>query len=439
MKAPHRFLEVANRHTEMGPLLRDFVSLIQDLSGCEAVGMRVLDDEGNIPYEDTVGFPEAFRRLEGRLSILRHECMCINVIKGHADPGLPFYTPAGSFYMNGTSRLMRDFSEAELGKTRNVCNEFGYESVALIPIRLGDRILGLIHVADHREDAVPLELVEGLERIAMLLGTALQRVQSEHALRKAHDELELRVEERTAELAKANEKLHLEIKDRERVEEELRLLSTRLLTAQEDERRRVSRDLHDTIGQSLSAVKFTIENVLQEIREEGSSDKGLQSLESTVRMVQEAVEEVRRLQKNLRPPTLDDLGLLATISWFCREFEGVYSDICIEKNISLEEGDVPDRLKIVIYRVMQEALNNIAKHSGTKTVHLSLRKADGRIEMEIQDRGIGFDPDEVLSRDESGRGLGLFSMKERVELSDGHFSVNAAKGAGTTILASWPL
>jgi len=293
LKAPHRFLEVANRHTEMGPLLRDFVSLIHELSGCEAVGMRVLDEEGNIPYEETVGFPKAFRRLEGRLSILRHECMCINVVKGDTDSGMPFYTPAGSFYMNGTSRLMREFSEAELGKTRNVCNEFGYESVALVPIRLGERILGLIHVADRREDAVPLRLVEGLERIAMLLGTALQRVQTENALRKAHDELELRVEQRTAELAMANEKLQNEIKDRERVEkelrrsdQELRQLSAKLLTAQEDERRRISRDLHDTIGQSLSAVKFTIENVLQGIREEGSSRQEVQALESTVREVQ---------------------------------------------------------------------------------------------------------------------------------------------------------
>ncbi len=317
-----------------------------------------------------------------------------------------------------------------------MCNEFGYESVALVPIRLGDRILGLIHVADHRVDAVPLELVESLERIAMQLGTALQRVQSENALRTAHDELELRVEQRTAELARANEKLQLEIEERERAEEELRssekelrLLSSQLLTAQEDERRRISRELHDTIGQSLSAVKFTVENVLQEIGEEGSG-KGIQTLESAIRMVQGAVEEVRRIQKNLRPPTLDDLGLLATISWFCREFEGVYSDIRIEREVDLEEENVPDPLKIVIYRVMQEALNNVAKHSRTKAVRLALRKNGGRIEIEIRDNGVGFDPKEVFSRNESERGLGLFSMKERTELSDGRFSVEAARDAG---------
>jgi signal transduction histidine kinase len=444
LQASHRLLEAANRHSEMEPLLRDFVSQVQELSGCEAVGMRVLDEHGNIPYEHAVGFPEGFHRTESRLSIHGDECMCIYVIKGKADSRLPFYTPGGSFYMNGTTRLLTEFSQAERGNVRNVCNEFGYESVALVPIRVGDRILGLIHVADRRADAVPVELVERLERIALQLGTALQRVLSEAALRKAYENLELRVEERTAELARANEKLQLEIQERERAEEELRrsgeelrLLSSRLLTAQEDERRRISRDLHDTIGQSLSAAKFKVENVLQDMRETGSS-KGGGSLESAVRMVQGAVEEVRRIQRHLRPPTLDDLGLLATISWFCREFEEVYTGIRIRREIDLEEKDVPDPLKIVLYRVMQEALNNCAKHSRARAVRLALRKADGRVEMVIQDDGVGFDPPEAFARKDPERGFGLLSMKERVGLSEGRFSVESAKGAGTTIRASWP-
>jgi signal transduction histidine kinase len=445
LQASHRFLEAANRHTEMAPLLEEFVSQVKELSGCEAVGMRILDEEGNIPYEDAVGFPRRFHEIEGRLSIKRDACMCINVIKGTADPTLSIYTEGGSFYMNGTTRLMKTLTEAQIGKTRNVCNEFGYESVALTPIRVGERILGLIHVADRREHAVPLELVEMLERIAMQLGTALQRVQSDNALRTAHDELELRVRQRTAELARTNEKLQLEIEDREKAEEglrnsekELRLLSVQLLTAQEDERRRISRELHDSIGQALSAVKFTVENVLQEMKEQGGGT-GVQSLETTVRMVQGAVEEVRRIQRNLRPPTLDDLGLLATISWFCREYEGVYADIRIEREIDLEEADVPDPLKIVIYRVMQEALNNVAKHSRTKAVRLALRRADGRVEMEIEDHGVGFDPDELFSGKDTDRGFGLFSMKERTELSDGGFSIESERDRGTTILASWPL
>jgi len=222
LQASHRFLKIANSHTEMIPLLNEFVSEIKKLTGCDAVGMRMLDVDGNIPYEAYEGFSQSFYELESPLSIKSDQCMCINVIKGMADPKLSFYTEGGSFYMNCTSRFLVTISEKEKGRTRNVCNQVGYESVALVPIRLGDRILGLIHVADHQENMVPLELVRVLEWAAMQLGTAIQRVQAEEELRKAHDELEQRVVERTAELMRANEQLQRQIEERQRAEEALR-------------------------------------------------------------------------------------------------------------------------------------------------------------------------------------------------------------------------
>jgi PAS domain S-box-containing protein len=113
--------------------------------------------------------------------------MCINVIKGEVDPKLQFYTKGGSFYINGTTRFLATVPEEERGRTRNMCNRAGYESVALIPIRLGTRVLGLIHVADHQENMVPLEMVEMLEKVGIELGTAIQRVQAEEALREERD------------------------------------------------------------------------------------------------------------------------------------------------------------------------------------------------------------------------------------------------------------
>jgi PAS domain S-box-containing protein len=222
LQASHRFLEIANSHTEMIPLLNEFVSEIEKLTRCDAVGMRMLDVDGNIPYEAYEGFSQSFYESESPLSIKSDQCMCINVIKGTADPKLSFYTEGGSFYMNGTSRFLATISEEEKGRTRNVCNQVGYESVALVPIRLGDRILGLIHVADHQENMVSLELVKVLEWAAMQLGTAIQRVQAEQELRKAHDELEQRVVERTAELVRANEQLQRQIEERKRAEAALR-------------------------------------------------------------------------------------------------------------------------------------------------------------------------------------------------------------------------
>jgi signal transduction histidine kinase len=115
--------------------------------------------------------------------------MCIQVIKGEADPKLPYFSEGGSFYMNATTRFLATVSEEEKGPTRNVCNEFGYESVALVPLKLGEKILGLIHVADPSEGMVPLRKVVALEEAALQLATALQRIEAENRLREAHEEL----------------------------------------------------------------------------------------------------------------------------------------------------------------------------------------------------------------------------------------------------------
>jgi PAS domain S-box-containing protein len=187
LRVSHRFLEIVNRHTGMDPLLNEFVVEVQKITQCAAVGIRILDEEGNIPYQAYKGFSQRFYESESPLSIKSDQCMCINVVKGVTDPKVPFYTEGGSFYMNGTTRFLATVSEEEKGQTRNVCNQVGYESVALVPIRLGDRILGLIHVADPQENMVRLDKVEILERAATQLGTAIQRLKTEEALRESEE------------------------------------------------------------------------------------------------------------------------------------------------------------------------------------------------------------------------------------------------------------
>ena len=140
---------------------------------------------GGIPYQAYCGFSQQFYELESPLSIKTDQCRCINVIKGTCDPKLPFYTPGGSFYINDTTRFLDTVGEQDKGSTRNVCNQEGYESVALIPFRRGDQILGLIHVADRMENQVPLEKVEILEKAAYQLGAAYVRLQTEEALRES--------------------------------------------------------------------------------------------------------------------------------------------------------------------------------------------------------------------------------------------------------------
>jgi len=222
------------------------------------------------------------------------------------------------------------------------------------------------------------------------------------------------------------------------VESEFRLhqLSSQLITVQENERQRISREIHDGIGQSLSAIKFRIEGILQQKGKKSEKEKSLKDL---VPLIRGCIDESRRVQMDLRPSMIDDLGILPTINWFCREFQQIYASIHIEKHLPLQEQDVPDPLKIVLFRMLQEAMNNIAKHSKADRVEVHLKKADGFIEMMIQDNGAGFDPHAVFSRSSPDRGMGLASMRERAELSGGTFTIDAVQGKGTTICAIWPL
>ena len=213
-------------------------------------------------------------------------------------------------------------------------------------------------------------------------------------------------------------------------EERLRDLSSRLLTAHEEERKRIAHEIHDSLGSSLGVIKFKAEKLLGRI---GKSD----DVDDLIRTIQGTAEEVRRIQSALHPPLLDDVGILATINWFTREFQKA-SGIRIEKRLDIEEKDIPVSTRIVIYRIAQEALNNAAKHSQADLIEFRLRKAD-RIELLIRDNGKGFDLNRKVSEDGSRKGIGLSSMRERAELSGGSFTVESSIGKGTAILASWPI
>jgi PAS domain S-box-containing protein len=235
--------------------------------------------------------------------------------------------------------------------------------------------------------------------------------------------LEQQVEERTLELARTNETL--------------RYLSSRLLSAQEDERKRVAGEIHDTLGACLSGIRFKVEKAMQDV---GKNPNAVpESLDTIIPLIQEGVEECRRIQMDLRPAMLDDLGLLPTLSWFCRRFQTIYTGIKVELENPLEEHEIPDSLKVVAFRVTQEAMNNIAKHSKGDLVRLSLRKIEGRMELVVEDNGHGFDLEKVLGSEKTRRGLGLTSMRERTELSGGSFSIQSSNRKGTIIRASWPL
>ena len=224
-----------------------------------------------------------------------------------------------------------------------------------------------------------------------------------------------------------------------RSERALRVLSARLLTAQEQERKRIAAELHDGLGQSLSAIKFNLESSLGSLPPDAAG-RGSEIIKKTITRVRDAVDEIRRISMDLRPLILDDLGILATIDWFSREFQRIYPHVKIAKRVTVAEEHVPGVLKIVIYRVMQEALNNVAKHAGASRVSLELMHNGTDLEFRIIDNGCGFDPRTCTGANEGrNKGIGLQSMRERAELTGGVLEIESSVGEGTRIEVLWPI
>ena len=217
---------------------------------------------------------------------------------------------------------------------------------------------------------------------------------------------------------------------------QLRFLSNQLLVVEEKERKRIAQELHDEIGQSLTGIKFAVDNATNLIAG-GKTAESMQALERVVTLIRNAIEEARRIGVSLHPAIIDQLGIIATISWYCREYRKIYSGIRLEQHITTKEAEIPEQLKIIIYRILQETLTNVAKHSNAEQVQVALTCRDGRLILVVQDNGPGFNPSAPPPATGENLGFGLLSLRERVEVSGGEFKLQAAKGRGTKITAIW--
>lgn len=220
-------------------------------------------------------------------------------------------------------------------------------------------------------------------------------------------------------------------------ESRLRHLSSKLILAQEEERRQLAVELHDGIGQSLTAAKYSVDNILMNLDNPDVDIKAL--VRSGARILKGGISDIRQMQVALRPRILDELGAIAAIKWFCREFSRIYTEIRLDLHIDLTEAQISDPLKPTVFRIIQEALNNAAKYSEGSRISLSFAGKSDALILEIKDNGIGFDLEAVLSSGEMNRGLGLDSMRERAELCGGRFKILTAPGKGTAVHALWPV
>lgn len=220
--------------------------------------------------------------------------------------------------------------------------------------------------------------------------------------------------------------------------EERQQLAAQLVGIQENERRRIALDLHDGLGQSLSLIKHAVENA-SGLVQAGAAHAAVEALNQLVPRVKEALSEVRRVCTDLRPSLLDDLGMLLTLAWFFREFEASCPHISVEKVIGVIEIDVPKALHITLYRILQEATNNILKHAHASLIRVSLQRNGESLQFKIEDNGDGFVPEQVALADGECHGLGLLSMRERAMLSGGDYRLQSSPGQGTRIEIDWLL
>jgi len=251
------------------------------------------------------------------------------------------------------------------------------------------------------------------------------------------------VEQRTTELTSANEKLRLEIAERLQAEETLkesekqvRQLSDQLIRAQEIERKRISMELHDSLGQALNVMKLRIRLVEKGMDEcQGAAREDCESL---LEYLDDVIEDVRRLSLDLSPAILEDLGLASALKWLVSNFRKSHS---LKATADIAEIDAlfPENHRITIYRVIQEALTNVGKHAGAGNVSVSIRLQGEKVTFSVEDDGKGFDTTEPLQRAVSARGVGLKTMGERVRMMGGVFELSSRKGEGTRITFSLPV
>lgn len=265
---------------------------------------------------------------------------------------------------------------------------------------------------------------------------------AERELREAHEQLsdrarqlEIVVKSRTAKLAKSNEQLRREITEREQAELAREALRRELLHAQEDERRRIARELHDQMGQNLTALNVGLKSLLDGPPRAGLGNR-VQRLQD---LATQTARDLHRVAVELRPAALDDLGLVKAVRSLAEIWSTRYGiDIDLEAGQYKPDG-VSSEIETILYRIIQEGLNNVAKHSGATRVALVLRRRADYVDAIIEDNGSGFD---ARGASQSGNGsgrLGLLGVQERLSTVGGSLKVESAPGSGATLIVRIPI
>lgn len=262
-----------------------------------------------------------------------------------------------------------------------------------------------------------------------------ERIEFEEELQEAKDNLEIKVRERTDELNEANKSLRLEVVERTESEKLRVTLLRKIVKTQEDERKRIAREIHDHIGQQMTGLQLKLHSILEEYKEDSELTNKLSELKSIANQID---SEVDFLAWELRPSVLDDLGLVVALKNFIKEWSLHFQIAAEFEQVRLDGNKLLPETEINLYRIGQEALNNICKHAKANNVSVLLEHLEGEISLIIEDDGIGFEPSKKAVLTGEDRGMGLLGMKERAELIGGAFEIESSIGNGTTVYVRVP-
>ena len=247
------------------------------------------------------------------------------------------------------------------------------------------------------------------------------RKQIEKQLQSSREELEKRVEERTEELRRANESL--------------RDLSARLLQIRDEEARRLARELHDSVGQMLVAIGMNIATV--QAQSEKLDEVGARAVAENSVLVKQISDEIRTISYLLHPPLLDEMGLASALRWYVEGFSA-RSKIKVELQVPADLRRLPAEIETTIFRVVQECLTNIHRHSGSRTAAIRLREQGSEIVVTAEDAGVGLPAEKLVQGPQARSGIGFRGMSERLKHLGGTLEIRSTT-AGTTVTATLPV
>ncbi len=323
---------------------------------------------------------------------------------------------------DGCRIIVEDIFHADDPRT-DLVRSYGIQAYCCHPLLAEGRVIGTLSFGARNRARFTAQDVLLMKTVADKVAVAMGRIMDKQALEEANRSLERRVAERTRDI----EALYGKLKE----------ASRKIIDVQENERRAVAQDLHDSIGAGLAATKFSLESQRAGLEKAGM-EQASASLGKSVGMIVETMEEVRRISRAMWPSILRDLGLGKALHSLAREFEQAHPGTLVERDLDPACENLPKPLHIVVYRVVQEALNNAAKHAGADRVALRLAPGEsGKWRLSIRDNGNGFAREDVLGPGRKRNTLGLSSMRDRVEVSGGAFNMASAPGKGTEISAEW--